>query len=375
MIEEKSKQLDIVDGGLACLIFVVLNYLFYLMLYSLPAGALQNNAIYTLLSVLLEALFFVASVITLKLRGKSLITSINLNKKVRGNQIGWSFLISVICLILFTSLTNAFMASLENWGYTSVLSDTSITSFGEVLLSTITVCAIPAFCEEIMFRGVVLNSLKDLGKWPAIIISAFCFMIMHGNPDQTVHQFILGLVLGYVCITTGNLWISMLIHFFNNFIAIVLSYALSLYSAGVAANTAADVAEVVDATATYSWGEIAGTFVYGLITAALGGYLVYLIVKKINAKSNKQNLAQTSNEQTEQTAQEVGVAEIASTETQADDNQVASSQPNSDIIAQPTGKAKKYNGWQIAITCLGYTVFFVYFIREWILYLLAGLGL
>ena len=85
------------------------------------------------------------------------------------------------------------------------------------------------FFEEWLCRGMVLRGLLTKMKpaW-AIIVSALFFALIHMNPWQALNAFIIGLVMGYVYYKTGNLLLTMLIHFVNNGLAVVLSQIPSL---------------------------------------------------------------------------------------------------------------------------------------------------
>ena len=86
----------------------------------------------------------------------------------------------------------------------------------------------PVF-EEWLCRGMVLRGLLTKMKpgW-AIVISALFFAVIHMNPWQALNAFIIGLVMGYVYYRTGCLWLTMLIHFVNNSIGVVLGHIPSL---------------------------------------------------------------------------------------------------------------------------------------------------
>ena len=83
--------------------------------------------------------------------------------------------------------------------------------------------------EEWLCRGMVLRGLltKMRPAW-AIIISALFFALIHMNPWQALNAFIIGVVMGFVYYKTGCLWLTMLMHFVNNGLAVVLSQFSSL---------------------------------------------------------------------------------------------------------------------------------------------------
>ncbi len=87
----------------------------------------------------------------------------------------------------------------------------------------IAVAILPAFFEEFMFRGVILQSLRKYGDGFAILISAALFGLMHGNITQIPYAFIIGLIIGYFVVKQGSLWIGIFIHFFNNGIGTIVS--------------------------------------------------------------------------------------------------------------------------------------------------------
>lgn len=106
------------------------------------------------------------------------------------------------------------------------LTDAPDTPIGFVL-NLIYVAVFPAFFEEIAFRGVIMQPLRKYGDWFAIGISAVIFGLIHGNMTQMPFAIFAGIALGYVFIVTGSIWPSVIIHFFNNSLALVCNEMLS----------------------------------------------------------------------------------------------------------------------------------------------------
>ena len=86
--------------------------------------------------------------------------------------------------------------------------------------------------EEWLCRGMVLRGLLTRLKpgW-AIVVSALFFAFIHMNPWQALNAFIIGVVMGYVYYKTGNLWLTMLMHFVNNGTSVIMSQFPSLQDA------------------------------------------------------------------------------------------------------------------------------------------------
>ena len=87
------------------------------------------------------------------------------------------------------------------------------------------------FCEELVFRGAILHSLLDWSKerigwlsnhWTMIFLSALLFAIIHFNPAQMPHAFLVGTLLGWMYYRTGSILPGVALHWANNSIAFVL---------------------------------------------------------------------------------------------------------------------------------------------------------
>ncbi len=86
----------------------------------------------------------------------------------------------------------------------------------------LTVCIFAPFIEEFIYRGLFLNGLLKMHpKHPsfAIFLSALIFAIAHRNIPQGINAFLLGLFLGIIYYKTHSLYLSIFMHFINNFCA------------------------------------------------------------------------------------------------------------------------------------------------------------
>ena len=86
--------------------------------------------------------------------------------------------------------------------------------------------------EEIVLRGAVLRSLlskplfanrsERFNIWTAISISALFFALIHFNPAQMPHAFVIGLLLGWMYWRTGSILPGVAYHWANNSIAYII---------------------------------------------------------------------------------------------------------------------------------------------------------
>ncbi len=86
------------------------------------------------------------------------------------------------------------------------------------------VCVMPAFFEEITFRGVVLSDSVAIGIKKAALFNGLFFGLMHMDPQQFLYAFFLGAVFSAFVYYTKSILASMLAHFTVNFIQTALFF-------------------------------------------------------------------------------------------------------------------------------------------------------
>lgn len=107
------------------------------------------------------------------------------------------------------------------FGAIPVTPDISVSTTASGLVwALVNVCLLPAFLEECIYRGVLMQSLRRFGDGFALVISAVLFSLMHRNVLQAPIALLMGLVIGYFVLRTGSLWTGVLMHFCNNLLAV-----------------------------------------------------------------------------------------------------------------------------------------------------------
>lgn len=78
--------------------------------------------------------------------------------------------------------------------------------------------------EELVFRGAVLKALLQWKQnpWVGISISALLFALIHMNPAQMLHAFLIGLLLGWFYWRTDSIVPGVVYHWVNNTAAYVM---------------------------------------------------------------------------------------------------------------------------------------------------------
>jgi len=116
-------------------------------------------------------------------------------------------------------------AILDSFGIMPPDNPTHLEQTPQSLLLNLAVSAVlPALLEEIAFRKCILGTLQKYGQGIAVVISALLFGVVHGGISQSVFAFIVGLVLGFVTVKTGNIWTAVAVHFINNATSVLAEY-------------------------------------------------------------------------------------------------------------------------------------------------------
>jgi membrane protease YdiL (CAAX protease family) len=116
----------------------------------------------------------------------------------------------------------------------------SASNIFEMTLVVLVVAIVPAVAEETMFRGYIQRSFElKLKPYFAIILTALFFSLYHFNPYGLIPLFILGAYFGFTAYISKSLVIPMILHFLNNFTAVMLYYFIGddeLIDSGAIAN-------------------------------------------------------------------------------------------------------------------------------------------
>ena len=70
--------------------------------------------------------------------------------------------------------------------------------------------------EELLFRKLLIDRTRRFGEKTAIVLTALCFGLYHGNLNQFMYAFTVGLFLAYVYCRTNRILYTILMHIFLN---------------------------------------------------------------------------------------------------------------------------------------------------------------
>ena len=136
----------------------------------------------------------------------------------------------------------------------------------DLFYMTLLVALLPAIGEELMFRGIIqrLFAQQFHSYHAGIWISAFLFSAMHFQFFGFFPRMLLGAVLGYLLVYSGNIIYPMIGHFINNFSSLGIAYLIQHNM----------ISENIDTIgANNEW-------LYILPSLVISGFLFYLLWRK-----------------------------------------------------------------------------------------------
>ena len=97
-----------------------------------------------------------------------------------------------------------------------------------LLVNVFLIALIPAIGEELIFRGFLQTIIKKLifHKHVTVWLTAIIFSAIHIQFEGFFPRMILGLVLGYLMMWSGNIIYPMIAHFTNNAVQVILQYTV-----------------------------------------------------------------------------------------------------------------------------------------------------
>ncbi len=177
-------------------------------------------------------------------------------------------------LFSLSGLNSLFLELLGKLGYHASM-DSRIPEVGGwyLLPALLIIALLPAVFEETIFRGIQLHALKEEGWGTAasVFLSGLLFALFHGNPEQTLYQFVCGVTYGLLAVRSESVLPTMLAHFLNNAVVLIL------LSAGLP-----------------DFPVAAKPYLYATAGAVLAGVLVWLIFfeRKKNVRGTARNKLQ-----------------------------------------------------------------------------------
>lgn len=232
----KNKHLTILDAGIAFVVaFILAQFIGAIgvsltesILDAMGKTATQIEAFWnTALGYLFNAIFMnIAFVLVFvyyyrRMKKSDVFTRPNQNTL---KYFGICIIIGISTLYLLSGVLNYFQLLVDKLDLGSGSLMYELNSPKTYLISLVSLALIPAICEELIFRGVLVNCLKQKGEIFAIVLSSIMFSIFHFSLYQLIYPICFGLILAIVYLRTKNIIFPILLHFINNALSLSIQY-------------------------------------------------------------------------------------------------------------------------------------------------------
>jgi len=231
----KKRTLELKDSAIALLIAFLSSQLFIIIgelvcsaiLATIDYSQTQiNNFFNSATGYLITSIFqFMAFVLVfIYYSRRTTLKSDCFSNKINSKQSIIFIVLGIITSFALTNFINYYCLTLNLFNNPSAIFSYELNSVKNYLISLISLAIIPAIGEELIFRGIIFNSLKKKGTLFAVIVSGLFFTLFHFNLSQLFYPFLFGILLGFIFAKTKNIIVPMMIHFFNNALNVSIQY-------------------------------------------------------------------------------------------------------------------------------------------------------
>ncbi len=229
---ESKAKLTLKDASIVFDVLVLLMVIFSLCYSAVFQNVEGESILKKTFSYLCSPLAIIGAVGLLCFRKRQNILPLLTPRRVELNATVATAFITLGMLFGLSELNNIFVELLTKLGFT--LPEMSLPELTPLNLTLviITVCILPAFFEELIFRGAILKGLASGGKLFALLLSGGLFSIFHMSPLQTVYQFAVGVLYALIVLNGGDWFLTFFSHLINNLFIVFNYYFFSFYPTG-----------------------------------------------------------------------------------------------------------------------------------------------
>lgn len=214
------------------LVFIIL--IFLILVGFIDFGVKNKLLAYLVTALLTLAVFGIPTGIYVFCRGARAMSGLGF-QRLSGRQLavsaaGCAVMIFQSCILrlgVFPSSAGDSAYALYGSSFSA-----SVSSVWELLLEIFSLVLLPAFCEEVFFRGIVAYEYRFGGVAGAALMSSLLFAVIHLDFGQLPICFLNGLLLFFVGFLTGNLVCPILVHALYNLFALFGERYVYLLSSG-----------------------------------------------------------------------------------------------------------------------------------------------
>jgi len=151
----------------------------------------------------------------------------------------------------------------------------------QFLFALIVIAGVPAAFEEFLFRGVIQRGYERLGLLFSILMTGCLFAMLHLSIVSLPSIILLGIMLCYIVYRSNSILTSIIYHFVNNSIAIVLTFIQGIISKFLPMEGAVESLEALpseELVAAIIFWCVIGVFALALFGACFAGF--HIVTRK-----------------------------------------------------------------------------------------------
>ena len=211
---------------------VLVTYVLLLASKFIDVALLNRDNEYMSVIILQIMIFLLPGAIWCMLKGDKYIKGLRISAPKPDSIL---LIISASLLMITGGLFVGMMfAGLDGLSHSFSLYDTFISkqdgSVANALYLVLAFAALPAVCEEFVYRGILCREYEDKGVFRAIIVSSLFFGLLHFNFANLPVYFFCGAILALVMYATRSVWGAVIAHFLYNLFGVFgQPYMATLY--------------------------------------------------------------------------------------------------------------------------------------------------
>ena len=140
----------------------------------------------------------------------------------------WTLLLALILLPIMTFLNLASQLLVPNNIVVRIEHYTMLTGASvwdkPFWLNLLYMAVLPAVVEEFLFRGVLFQGFRSCGLFKTAVITSLMFALAHGNLNQFLYAFAIGMFFAYLVEASGSVYASMIAHMCVNIATVLVVY-------------------------------------------------------------------------------------------------------------------------------------------------------
>lgn len=160
---------------------------------------------------------------------------------LKGRVAALSVLTAAVAVLFINCVSQLWFILVQCMGGTIPASGVAVPTTVRGLASAVILSAVlPGICEELLFRGLMLSAWEERGSLRAVTTVSLLFTLLHGNLLGIPSEFICGVLLACIVISSGSLFAGMVFHtVFNSTLLIASYWARTVETGAEAAYTGA----------------------------------------------------------------------------------------------------------------------------------------